>query len=345
MQIILKERERQLLIQLHKKQKDKRNADRIKTILLLNKGLTQKQVAEYLFLDEDSITNYKKSYLNRKDETTWFLSNYKSNMGKLSYIEISRVLQYTDDFKTANKSDIKEFIKQSLNIDYKPSGIQKLLKRIGVSYTQLHRLPGKADIHKQKEFINNYNKIVSKLTDKETIVFADAVHPLHNSTCSKIWNRIGQIRWINSNTGRKRININGAYNPFNQDVIFRTDDTINAISTIKLLEQIDEKYNHLDTVYVFVDNARANKNKALTEWLKSQNRIKMRYLPPYSPNLNFIERLWKFMRKKVINTKYYSEFEDFKKEIMNFFNNIKQYKNEIAKFIGLKFQTFENINI
>ncbi len=168
---------------------------------------------------------------------------------------------------------------------------------------------------------------------------------MHNSTCSKIWKRIGQVRWINSNTGRERVNINGAYNPFNQDIIYRIDNTINAISTIELLKQISQHYSHLKTVYVFVDNARANKNKNLIKWLETQDLIKMRYLPPYSPILNLIERLWKFMRKTVINSKYYAEFKTFKSTIINFFENYEQYKEKIAEFIGLKFQTFQNVTI
>ena len=220
-----------------------------------------------------------------------------------------------------------------------------MLSRIGLSYKQLHKFPGKADIENQKEFIIKYDKLVGNLTDKETIMFADGVHPLHNTTCSKIWSKLGQTRWINSNTGRSRVNINGAYNPFNQDIIYRTDESINAISTIKLLEQISEHYSHLDTVYVIVDNARANKNKILIEWLRNQNLIKMRYLPPYSPNLNLIERLWKFMRKQVINTKFYYNFEDFKKAIVDFFENQEQYKEQVKQFIGLKFQTFNEILI
>ena len=71
----------------------------------------------------------------------------------------------------------------------------------------------------------------------------------------------------------------------------------------------------------------------------------MRYLPPYSPNLNLIERLWKFMRKYVINTKFYYDFKDFKKAIIDFFENQNKYKEEIKQFIGLKFQTFKNILI
>ncbi len=345
MKIILNLQEEQNLVRLHKAQKEKRTADRIKTVLLLNKGYKQKEIAELLLLDEDSITNYKKRYLNRLNETDWFKDNYITYFGKLSYRSISFIRKYTDDFKVSTKAEIKNFIEKSFNVKYKTSGLQKFLNRIGLSFKQLHRLPGKADIYKQADFIDKFNNLTEQLTDKEAIMFADGVHPLHNSTCSKIWNKIGQIRWIESNTGRSRVNINGAYNPFNQDIIYRIDDTINAVSTIELLKQISQHYNHLDTVYVFADNARANKNKALIEWLKSQNLIKMRYLPPYSPNLNLIERLWKFMRKVVINTKYYPDFKDFKGAIVDFFENQEQYKKEIAQFIGLKFQTFENILI
>jgi transposase len=71
----------------------------------------------------------------------------------------------------------------------------------------------------------------------------------------------------------------------------------------------------------------------------------MRYLPPYSPNLNLIERLWKFMREKVINLKYYPTFQEFKKKLLNFFDTISKYKEELREFITLKFQTFKHSDI
>ena len=73
--------------------------------------------------------------------------------------------------------------------------------------------------------------------DNQAVVFIDAVHPQHNTEPTKIWSTVGEQRYINSNTGRQRININGAYNPynpynpfnpFNQDVIVRQDKTING---------------------------------------------------------------------------------------------------------------------
>ncbi len=131
---------------LHKSQKRKRNADRIKTILLLNKGFTQKEVSEILLLDENTVGKYKNSYLNRKDETSWFQDNYTTFVGKLSYTALSHVLTYCDNFKVVNKAEINNFIKATFGVKYKPTGLQKLLNRIGISFKQLHRLPGKVDI-------------------------------------------------------------------------------------------------------------------------------------------------------------------------------------------------------
>ena len=192
-------------------------------------------------------------------------------------------------------------------------------------------------------FVKKYENIIKELDDNQTVVFIDAVHPQHNSEPSKIWSIKGESRWINSNTGRERININGAYNPFTQDVIVRQDKRINGISTIELFKQITTFYeNKFTNVFVFSDNGRANKSKLVKEWIANQSLINIIYLPPYSPNLNLIERLWKFMRKKVINTKYYPEFKEFTAAINDFFDKIDTFKNELKTFIGLKFQSFKH---
>lgn len=326
---------------LHKSLKDKRKADRIKLILLLYKGFTQKEVAEILLLDEDTITKWKHYFLNRKDNLTWFEDNYVSYWGKLSSVQISRIRQYCADFHVQTKHEIHQYIKTTMRVNYDLSSVQKLVNRIGLSHQQLHRLPGKVDVAKQVVFAEKYEETVSQLTDNQAILFIDAVHPQHNTTPSKVWSKVGESRWINSNTGRERLNINGAYNPFSQDVIVRQDKTINGLSTIALLEQITAFYQDKKTeLLLFADNGRANKSKLIKDWISQQSLIKIIYLPPYSPNLNLIERLWKFMRKNVINTRYYPELKDFKKAINDFFDNIDDYKQDLKTFIGLKFQMF-----
>ncbi len=340
--VTLSEEEKKSLKKLHKSLTEKRKADRVKMILLLDKGFDQKEVAELLMLDEDTVTKWKNKFLNRKDISSWIEDSYTFYWGKLSSQQISRIRTYCQQFKVQCKQEILDFIDLTMSTNYTPSGVQNLLKRIGLSYQQMHRLPGKVDVDKQEIFIKKYDNIVSELPDNQTIVFIDAVHPQHNSEPSKIWSMKGVSRWINSNTGRERININGAYNPFTQDVIVRQDKTINSVSTIELLKQITEFYkDKFTSVIVVSDNGRANKSKLVKEWIANQSFIKIIYLPPYSPNLNLIERLWKFMRKKVINTKYYPEFKEFKIAINTFFDHIDLFKNELKTFIGTKFQSFK----
>jgi transposase len=329
------------LKKIHKSLKDKRQADRIKIILLLHMGFSQIEVSEMLLLDEDTITKWKHLFINREDNSNWFTDKYVPYWGKISSCEIARVRQYCATFRVQTCQEIREYISSNILITYDLSSVQKLVHRVGLSYQQLHRLPGKVDLAKQATFIEKYEQTIAQLLDNETVMFIDAVHPQHNTTPSKIWAKVGEPRWIESNTGRERVNINGGYNPFSMDVITRQDKTINGLSTIELLKQISNFYQETKSlVYVFSDNGRANKSRLVKAWLDQQSIIKMIYLPPYSPNLNFAERLWKFMRKKVINTRYYPELKDFKKAINDFFDNIDDYKQDLKTFIGLKFQTF-----
>ena len=139
------------------------------------------------------------------------------------------------------------------------------------------------------------------------------------------------------NTGRKQININGAINIDNYEVVAREDERINAQSTIELFKQIEEAYPSASNIYVIADNARYYRAQIVSEYLKT-SRIQFKFLPPYSPNLNLIERLWKFLKKKVINSYYYESYDIFKKTVMNFFENIKDYHDELQTLLTEKFQ-------
>jgi transposase len=79
------------------------------------------------------------------------------------------------------------------------------------------------------------------------------------------------------------------------------------------------------------------KNELVYEYLKT-SKIKLLFMPPYSPNLNLIERLWKFMPKTILYNRYYEKFADFKVEVMRFFNNIGQYTDKLSTLLAKNFQ-------
>ena len=151
------------------------------------------------------------------------------------------------------------------------------------------------------------------------------------------WIKKGQDKVVKSNSGRQRININGALNADTLEVIIRTDDTINTQSTLKLFETLEQKYPNAEAIFITLDNAKYYKNGLVYEYLKT-SKIKLLFMPPYSPNLNPIERLWKIMHESVTYNKYYESFSDFSEATVDFFRNIGRNKSILRSRITDNFQ-------
>ncbi|MCK5210078.1 MAG: IS630 family transposase [Cyclobacteriaceae bacterium] len=241
---------------------------------------------------------------------------------------------------------VREYIENEYGEVYTLSGVNKLLYRLGYSFKQLSLYPSKLDVIKQEDFLTYYRSLEDNLTEHEEIMFMDGVHPQHNTSASRVWSKRGEKKFIPSNSGRQRINLNGLYNPHNQDVIIREDESINAQSTIALLKMAIKKYKDKTHIYCISDNARYYKCKLVNEFLEEhKEKISLIFLPPYSPNLNLIERLWKFLRKKTIHTHYYEKFADFRKAIFEQINDFENQKEELKTFIGREFQLFKIGNL
>ncbi|OGV20317.1 MAG: hypothetical protein A2X47_07640 [Lentisphaerae bacterium GWF2_38_69] len=89
-------------------------------------------------------------------------------------------------------------------------------------------------------------------------------------------------------------------------------------------------------ITIILDNAKYNRAADVTNYA-SLNKIKLIYLPSYSPNLNLIERLWKYFKEKVC-TKYYEFFDGFKRAVTDFFNNIEKYKDDLISLLAPNFK-------
>jgi len=334
------------LTRMYKKEKNKTRANKINIILLLHKGYTGVEISSILNLDQDSITKWKHRYLERTDEESWLEDAYQPYWGKLSSHSISLLRAYVRTFLTGNKKELQSFVETSFSVSYTLSGLNKLLHRIGLSYQTIHKLPGKCPIDKQRAWIEAFEE---KLQDldllSEAIMFMDSVHPTHNTVYCKVWSEIGIPRWICSNTGRNRLNISGAYNPVEQELVMLEEPTVNETTTIRLLEKCLEKYPEKEKITIYLDNASYHKSKLVKAFIAEHPKINLSYLPPYSPNLNLIERLWKFANEKVVNLKYYHDFKQFKEQMLDFYDNITDYADELKERITFNFQTFEKVVI
>jgi transposase len=192
------------------------------------------------------------------------------------------------------------------------------LQRYGFSYKKPALVPGKANEQQQREWLAQYEKLKQDLPADETICFMDGVHPTHNVQPAYGWIKKGVRKEIPANTGRARINLSGVVDVITHKVLVQEDDMLNAEATIRFFRKLEDAYPTKSKIHLFCDNARYYRNKSVTEHLKT-SRIRLHFLPPYSPNLNPIERLWKWMKECVLYNTYYEDFEDFKSAIFGFF--------------------------
>lgn len=332
---IIESEERSQLESLARRTKDKKTADRIRIILALADGYRAKDVATIFRIDEDTITTWKNSYRKRRLFSDWLATAHTGYDGKLTPHQQSKLSAYVDTETITDAATVVEFIKNHYFQTYTINGATKLLHRLGFVYKQTTLIPGKLDEAKQAAFKQMYEQLRDNLPEDEAIMFGDGVHPSHNVHATKAWIKKGQEKQVPTNTGRKRLNINGVLNIETMETVTYFSDTINAEETIHLFDKIQATYPGKRQIHLILDNARYYKNRVIAAYLiKRKCRIKLIFLPAYSPNLNFIERLWHFMKKYIIGIQRWDSFKDFETHIHDFFDNVKDYEQRLRQFIG-----------
>lgn len=298
----------------HKQERDGRIRDRIKAVLLYDKGWSFQQIAEALLLSDDAIRNHIEEYNVSKK----LCPKSGGSQEKLSYQQSQELEIHLQEHTYLFVKDIVIYVWLTFQKTYTTHGMRNWLQRHGFSYKKPSVVPGKANEQQQKEWIAEYEKLRTSLPKDQTICFIDGVHPTHNVQPTYGWIKKGVRKEIPANSGRARLNLSGALDIISHKLIVQTDQTLNADATISFFQKIEAAYPNKKKIHVFCDNARYYKNKLSQDYLKA-SKIVLHFLPPYSPNLNPIERLWKWMKERVIYNTYYSEFDEFKSAILGFF--------------------------
>jgi transposase len=292
---------------------------RANALLLLDKGWRAQEVAEALYLDAETVRGWRRHFA-RHGMQFLPLSSYSKREGNLSFEQEGELKAHMHLHPPRSTNEVRAHIKNIYGETFSRSGAIKLMTRLGFDYKKPKLLPLKADEEEQRDFIKQYNALCNQLMADETIVFADAVHPEHQSRPAHGWFLRDSRPAITATSGRKRLNIHGSLNLEDGQFQFVEAEKINAQTTRQLLEKLEAGYPLKRVIHVFLDNARYHHAKVLQGWLKApERRIKLHFLPAYAPHLNPIERLWGLMHKRITHNKYYAHFNDFAKAILNFF--------------------------
>jgi transposase len=232
---------------------------------------------------------------------------------------------------------VAAWVEAEFGVVYTTSGMTALLHRLGFVYKKPKLVPGKADREAQEAHLAKYEALKKNKGENDVICFMDAVHPQHNPVLGYGWIKRGEVFKIPSNTGRRRLNINGALSVNTLSGEFRFEETINVASAIALFQQIEAANPDAPKIIVYCDNARYYRAKAVKEYLEG-SRIQLIFLPPYSPNLNVIERLWKLFRRQILYNHYYEKFDQFSTACRKFFDELDSYADQLRTLLTENFQ-------
>jgi transposase len=299
--IFLSDVERDQLRAQHRRERDGRVRDRIKAVLLYDKGWSIAAIAEALLLSEDAIREHITEYRESKK----LKPENGGSAEKLSLEQSAELEQHLQSHIYLYVKDIVAYVQSIFSVEYSVPGMRNWLQRHNFSYKKPALVPGKANEQQQREWLAEYEKLKQDLPADETICFMDGVHPTHNVQTAYGWIQKGVRKEIPANSGRSRINLSGIVDVIDHKVLVQEDEMLNAEATISFFEKIERAYPKKNKIHIFCDNARYYRNKAVTEYLKT-SKIQLHFLPPYSPNLNPIERLWKWMKERVIYNTYYA---------------------------------------
>lgn len=306
-------------------------------------GFSNEQIAALFCVHAHTVGQYVSQY-KRGGLPLLLTHNYGTNQSELE-VHSEAILADFADRPPRTVAEAKERIFNLTQIERSPTRIEAFLKRHGLKYRKLGSIPSKADPDKQAKWLEEQFQphLQEAQQGKRHLLFMDAAHFVLGAFLCSVW---AAVRcFIRSSAGRNRINVLGAVHAISKQLIFtHNTDYINAQTIIDFLHQLKQELSDLP-ITIVLDNARYQHCKAVKQVAQTLE-ITLLFLPPYSPNLNLIERVWKLAKKKVLYAKYFDSVPKFHLAVTSFFENSNHlYHKELHNIINLKFQTFDNSRI
>lgn len=334
--------ERKAIERRRKATLDRRVYQRLTAVLAMASGKTREEVADLLGVGLTQLGEWLRVFRNEGLDALCEIHN-KGDPGKLTpqHIEQLKAKVSTGCFR--NSDQIRHWIHSTFAVSYSPSGVKDLLKRTGVTYHKVSGFLWKANPDKQRAFVKRVarHQREAKQPDapRTRRYYVDACHPVWGlDLVFCCWLLLGQRLLVGMGSGRKRLNILGAYCPDDHEYIdYRlTRDNINGAQFVNFLRLLRSTHPETERFILYVDGARYYGSPVVKEWLKRHPEFHLSPMPAYSPKVNLIERLWKFMRAKALS-RWHKTFADMQAAVSEVLDHLEDYRAELQTLMTEKF--------
>ena len=272
MQNLDREQKRQLEYQLKTARKAcERN--RLCVILGYDDGLSIEELTLALRISSATAYNYLNDFWKKQKTTNAPKSGRPRKLNSEQSEELRKHLTETTYLKVI---DICAYTMSTFNVSLSRSCMTDWLHENSFVFKCPLKVPGKLKPDLQKAHIKMYEQLKLTLQPNEEIYFVDAVHPEHQTQATRGWMPKGSKKTLQTTGKQLRLHFSGALNIKDMKVFTREYESINADAMCDFFQGL-ENSTKASKIYVILDNARANKNKKINEFLKT-SRIKPIYL-------------------------------------------------------------------
>ena len=313
---------------------------KMETLWLKSQVLPHSEICRLACISEPTLCGYLEQYEAGGLERLKQLNFYQPESELVAQTELLKT--HFQEHPPATIKEAMANIEALTGLKRSETQVGRFLTSIGLKCRKVGMIPAKADPERQEQFKQDQLEpaLDQAKTGQHKLFFVDAAHFVLAPFLGFLWcfTRL----FIQAPAGRQRFNVLGALDAISHELVTITNDTyINAESFCQLLWKLRDLYPDMPITLV-LDNVRYQKCRFV--WTTAALlEIELLYLPPYSPNLNLIERLWKFVKKKCLYSKYYADFDLFKQAIAECLAHTHDlYKEELDSLLTLNFQTFDD---
>ena len=319
---------------------------RAATVELRCRRVAPKMIVQLLTIHPNSVTNWVKRYIQYGVKGLLQVNRYRPQSDLMNYRD-----QIMADFTHNPPASIGQAAKRIFALTGLRRGITQVryfLKHVlRFKYRKFRRTSGgpRSVSQLQEEQSAFLRDTLFPLLDKARrgvvqVFFVDAVHPVQGFHQGQVWSVKPVV--VASSAGRQRANLLGALNAVRPELWSITEPKyVNAQTVCELISFLREEHPG-ERLHLVMDNARYQRCHKVTECAK-RKRVHLVFLPAYSPNLNLIERLWKFMKKNFLAGQYHATKQDFIDAIDRFIEEVNHgiHNEELTSLLNLNFQTLE----